>query len=131
MTLVVKVKFGKTSKSLKILWKWLWKKCIIWTSYFYYFSFYGRQNCQDEDSNTTLRKLTSLKKNGFPITLHWPTYSQEKWRWNPVLPTRFILPKKINNYHSSLALETGNFSPGDTTNLLWWSHIMINCNIRQ
>ena len=53
-----------------------WKKCIIWTNYFFYFSFHLRRHYQNE------------------------------------------------NFHFSLGLERGGFSPGDTTSLLlmWPRH---------
>ena len=38
-----------------------WKKCIIWTNCFDYFSFHVQRHCQNEDSNTTLKKLAWLK----------------------------------------------------------------------
>ena len=43
-----------------------WKKCIIWTNYFYYFSFHVRRHYQDEDSNLMLRILVSLKSSTCP-----------------------------------------------------------------
>ena len=41
-------------------------RSVIWTNYFYYFSFHIRRHCQDEDSNTLLRKLTWLKRSACP-----------------------------------------------------------------
>ena len=52
------------------------------------------------------------------IALHRSTYCHEKWQRNPVLPLRFSQRKRSKNFHFSLGLERGGFSPGDTTSLL-------------
>ena len=79
-----------------------WKKSIIWTKYFYCFSFHLWRHCQGKDSNTTFREIWMASKIGLPIVLHRPTCCSEKWRRNPVLPQRFFLPKKRKYCYSTI-----------------------------
>lgn len=97
-----------------------WQKCrIIWTNYFYYFSFNVRWHWQDEDSNTTLRKLTWLKRLACPqcrIDQHSVTKSSRTKL--PVLPPKFFIRKRGKNCHSNLTLKKWDFTPWGTISFL-------------
>ena len=109
--------YASTNSDLRKSWI-SWKRSIFWTNYFHLFSFHVRGLCQDKDSNTALRRLAWLKRLACPKCCIDQTCCNEKWRRNPVSPPRFFLPKRSKKCHSSFALETGGFSPGDITSLL-------------
>ena len=83
------------------------KKCIIWTNYFYYFSFHVRLNCQDEVCNTTLMKLAWLKRSACPqcrIDLLSRKMATESGLAFKVFPT-----EKMQKLPPNLAPRTGGF----------------------
>ena len=88
------------------------KKCIIWTNYFYYFSFHVRRNCQDEDSNTMLMKLAWLKRSACPqCRIDQLTITKNGDGVRFCLQGFSCRKKAKKNCHSNLALESGGFIP--------------------